>query len=63
MKLEVSEEVQKRFNDCCKEIIIVIDEHMPEVRQSWDKKDPNSFEKRVVMTMYLEMIHAGFFNE
>lgn len=63
IKLEVSDEAQARFDTCCEKIVEIISECLPEVRESWKKRDPNSFVQRVCMTMYLEMIHAGFFDK
>lgn len=53
---------QRRFDNCCEELATVIKANLPEIIQSWERKDPGTFMTRVEMTLYLEMIHAGFFN-
>lgn len=58
----LGEEIQNRFEKCCEELIKVMDKHLPEVRHCWNQRDPNSFEQRVWMTLYLEMVHAGFYD-
>lgn len=52
----LSEEDQKRLDECVPKLISTIDKYFPEIRNSWDQ-----FESRVYMTVYLELIHAGFF--
>ncbi len=59
----VSKEVQERFDICCKKITTIIKVTFPEIVEAWEKRDPGSFEERVFMTMYMEMIHAGFFDK
>lgn len=62
INIELGDEVQKRFDDCCAEIVEVMNKHLPEVREAWELCDPGSFVKRVFMSVYMEMIHAGFFD-
>jgi hypothetical protein len=55
---DLSEENLKRFEKCSQQIIKTMDHYFPELRPSYD-----GFEARVFMTLYLEMIHMGFFNK
>jgi hypothetical protein len=47
---------QLRFELCATDVIDIMDFHFPELRNLYD-----NFEVRVFMTLYLEMIHMGFF--
>ncbi len=58
---DLDKEIKKRLDQCCIDIAMIMDRYFPEVRASWNAKDPHSFEERVRMSIYLELIHAGFF--
>lgn len=56
-------EIKVKIVLCADEIIKTLDKYFHEFRESWNSRDPGQFENRVLMTLYLEMIHAGFFNK
>jgi hypothetical protein len=49
--------IQERLDSCHAEISLVLDKYFPEFRASY--KD--NFDDRLYMTLYIELIHAGFF--
>jgi len=53
----LQEDIQTRLDQVVVEIAYILDEFFPEFRQSY--KD--NFEERLYSTLYLELIHAGFF--
>lgn len=56
-KLEgLNKQDQLRFEHCVDELVNIVDSHFPELRKIYE-----DFESRIFMTLYLEMIHMGFF--
>ena len=53
------DDIQIRLDACAKSIACILDVYFPEFRQSY--KD--EFDDRLYMSLYLELIHAGFFKE
>jgi hypothetical protein len=51
--------VQERLTKCAYEITLILDRCFPEFRASYD----DNFDERVCMTLYMELIHAGFFKD
>jgi hypothetical protein len=53
-------DMQERLNACSNEIAITLDKYFPEFRESYKDKD---FDARLTITLYIELIHAGFFKD
>lgn len=60
MKIEnLSDEVNQRLHNCVTNIAFELDYYFPEFRLYY--KD--SFDDKIFMSLYIELIHVGFFNE
>lgn len=63
MSLNLDPVLEYRLDQCCEDLAMVMRANLPEIIDYWEKKQSGSFMDRLKMTVYLEMIHAGFFNE
>lgn len=54
----LSDEINSRLEKCCIEIEKILDKYFPEFKALYGEND---FYDRLFMTIYIEMIHAGFF--
>jgi hypothetical protein len=56
---DVSKNVQARFDACREAMQVIAVSFFPELQGLYG----NELEERIAMTMYLELIHMGFFKD
>ncbi len=49
----------RKFAECVADGAVILDSYFPEIRKTWEAKEPNSFIDRLAMTLYIEMINSG----